>query len=185
MSAGAAAAPAMVAETVVKAVATAAVVAAVAAAVDEKPATAPIAGPPATEGHIDIFMLRDSVIESLESQQQEMLATFIDTPEWALENNELVIKVAKSQTMIDMSISAEAKKTIAAALQNAAGRALKFKVIGGGAAGSAAQPAHRSTARASGSSARSRAAEHPVVRYFQERFSAEIRTVIDQQRDEE
>jgi hypothetical protein len=129
-------------------------------------------------------VLRDSVIETLEGAQQEMLATFIDTPEWSLEGGELVIKVAKSQMMIDMSISTEAKKTISSALQKAAGRAMKFKVVGGGTA-TAPQPSHRSPSRASAGSARSRAAEHPLVRYFQEKFNAEIRTVVDQQRDEE
>jgi hypothetical protein len=186
----AAAAPAVAQEAVAKVVATAAVVAAVQAAVDEKEATVaaavpvPTPSPAVIDGTIDVFMLRDSVLETLEAAQQEMLATFIDTPEWSLESGELVIKVAKSQMMIDMSISAEAKKTIAAALQKAAGRPLKFKVIGGGTASATQQP-HRSTARASSGSARSRAAEHPLVRYFQEKFSAEIRTVVDQQRDEE
>jgi DNA polymerase III subunit gamma/tau len=186
MSSGAAFAPAVAQDTRAKVVATAAVVAAVAAAAEEQETSIALAEPIATtDGQIDVFILRESVIETLEAQQQEMLATFIDTPEWAIEGNELNIKVATSRTMIDMSISAEAKKTIAAALQMAAGRPLKFKVIGGGTAATAAPAPHRSTARASGSSARTRAAEHPVVRYFQEKFSAEIRTVIDQQRDEE
>jgi DNA polymerase-3 subunit gamma/tau len=190
-----AAAAAVAPETVAKVVATAAVVAAVQAAVEESAAPAPVAPPPApvaadmvpssADAPFDINALRDSVIETLEGSQQEMLATFIDTPEWSFESGELVIKVAKSQMMIDMSISAEAKKTISAALQKAAGRPVKFKVVGGGNASAAAQPSHRSPSRASAGSARSRAAEHPLVRYFQEKFNAEMRTVIDQQRDEQ
>ena len=129
-------------------------------------------------------MLRDAVIETLEAAQQEMLATFIDVPQWTLQGDELTIQVAKSQVMIDMSIGAEAKKTIAVALLKAAGRPVRFKVVGGGTA-APTQPAHRSTARASSGSARARAAEDPMVRYFQEKFSAEIRTVIDQRLDEE
>jgi DNA polymerase-3 subunit gamma/tau len=174
---GAAIAPAVAPEAVVKAVATAAVVAAVAAAVEEKPA------PAAETGQLDIASIREKVLESLESQKQEMLSHFIDTPEWSFEGNELVIKVAKSQTMIDMSMGAEAKKLIGAALQVATGRTVRFKVVSGGTA--AAQPTHRSTARATGGSARTRAAEHPIVRYMQEKFGAEIRTVIDQQQDDE
>ena len=172
---GAAVAPAVTQEAVVKAVATAAVVAAVAAAVEEKPA--------AEAGELDVVALRDKVLESLESQKQEMLSHFIDTPEWSFEGSELVIKVAKSQTMIDMSMGNEAKKLISAALQSAAGRTVRFKVVSGGTV--AAQPTHRSTSRATGGSARTRAAEHPIVRYMQEKFGAEIRTVIDQQQDEE
>jgi DNA polymerase-3 subunit gamma/tau len=175
---GAAVAPAVAPEAVVKAVATAAVVAAVAAAVEEKPAPGP-----SEVGELDLAALREKVLESLESQKQEMLSHFIDTPEWALEGGELIIKVAKSQTMIDMSMGNEAKKLIGAALQSAAGRTVRFKVVSGGTA--AAQPTHRSTARATSGSARTRAAEHPIVRYMQDKFGAEIRTVIDQQHDEE
>jgi hypothetical protein len=174
---GAAIAPAVAPEAVVKAVATAAVVAAVAAAVEEKPA------PAAEAGELDIATIREKVLEALESQKQEMLSHFIDTPEWSFEGSELVIKVAKSQTMIDMSMGAEAKKLIGSALQSATGRTVRFKVISGGTA--AAPPTHRSTARATGGSARTRAAEHPIVRYMQEKFGAEIRTVIDQQQDDE
>ena len=174
---GAAIAPAVAPEAVVKAVATAAVVAAVAAAVEEKPA------PAAETGQLDIASIREKVLESLESQKQEMLSHFIDTPEWSFEGNELVIKVAKSQTMIDMSMGAEAKKLIGTALQSATGRSVRFKVVSGGTG--TAQPTHRSTARATGGSARTRAAEHPIVRYMQEKFGAEIRTVIDQQQDDE
>ena len=174
---GAAIAPAVAPEAVVKAVATAAVVAAVAAAVEEKPA------PSAAAGELDVAMIREKVLESLESQKQEMLAHFIDTPEWSFEGSELVIKVAKSQTMIDMSMGSEAKKLISAALQSAAGRTIRFKVVSGGTV--AAPPTHRSTVRATGGSARTRAAEHPIVRYMQEKFGAEIRTVIDQQQDDE
>ena len=174
---GAAIAPAVAPEAVVKAVARAAVVAAVAAAVEETPA-------PATEaGELDVAAIREKVLESLESQKQEMLSHFIDTPEWSFEGSELVIKVAKSQTMIDMSMGNEAKKLISAALQAAAGRTVRFKVVSGGTV--AAQPTHRSTARATGGSARTRAAEHPIVRYMQEKFGAEIRTVIDQQQEDE
>jgi hypothetical protein len=173
---GAAIAPAVAPEAVVKAVATA-VVAAVAAAVEEKPA-------PTTEtGELDVAAIRERVLESLESQKQEMLSHFIDTPEWSFEGSELVIKVAKSQTMIDMSMGNEAKKLISAALQSAAGRTIRFKVVSGGTV--TAQPTHRSTARATGGSARTRAAEHPIVRYMQEKFGSEIRTVIDQQQDDE
>jgi hypothetical protein len=59
---------------------------------------------------------------------------------------------------------------------------LKVKLIPGGTA-NPAQVQHRSTARATGGgSARSRAADDPLVQYMQEKFSAEIRTVIDHQK---
>jgi DNA polymerase-3 subunit gamma/tau len=175
----AAAAPSVAQESVAKAVATAAVVAAVASAIEEKAPAATV-----QDGELDVAAIRDSVLETLESSKQEMLAHFIDAPEWSVEGADLVIKVAKSQTMIDMTMSTETKKLIGAALQKAAGRPLRFKVVGGGSA-AAPQTTHRGTARATSGSARTRAAEHPIVRYMQEKFGAEIRTVIDKQIDED
>jgi hypothetical protein len=45
--------------------------------------------------------------------------------------------------------------------------------------GNATPPAARQVRNGNGSSARSRAAEDPVVQRMQEKFGAEIRTVID------
>lgn len=163
------AATAPVSEAVAKVVATAAVAAAVAAAVEAEA--------------LDAALLRERVLEDLESSGQAMLAQLIDTPEWAFEGSQLVIKVPKSPAMVEMSMGAEALKLLSASLQKAAGRIMKFRVIGGGTIAQA-QP-HRSTQRASAGSARMRAAEHPLVRYFQEQFNADIRTVIDHHHEEE
>jgi len=65
-----------------------------------------------------------------------------------------------------------------AAATAAAGRSLKVTLVGG------AQPHANGSASAivrprNGASARSRAAEDPIVQRMREKFGAEIRTVID------
>jgi DNA polymerase III subunit gamma/tau len=170
---GTSAAPAADASAVAKAVATATLLAAVQSqATNDEAPSASLA--------IDLADLRTAVLDALESDHQEMLAHLLETPEWTLANGEITIKVAKSQTMIDMSFGPDAKKFVTAAAAKAAGRPLKVKVVPGGTVAPAATQTHRGTSRPSGS-ARSRAAEDPIVRYMQEKFGGEIRTVIDHQ----
>jgi len=88
---------------------------------------------------------------------------------------EVSVKVAISQVMIDVALGPEPKRIIQAALNKAAGRPLRFKMVSGTpAATKAATPRP-----ANGAGARSRATSDPVVQRMQEKFGAEIRTVID------
>lgn len=165
-------------ETSIKsaAIATAAVMATAIAIAEEHSAA-----PPAPSD-ISAAVLRASVISSLEAAGQGMLANMLDSGEWSLEGSDLTIKATASAVMIDMSFGPEPKKLVHAAAAQAAGRPIKVKLLPGGTANPTAQP-HRSTARATGGgSARNRAADDPLVQYMQEKFHAEIRTVIDHQK---
>jgi DNA polymerase III subunit gamma/tau len=179
MSGGAAPQAAADVAAVAKAVATATVL----AAVESQSAASPQSVPSSNGTVAAIADIRAAVLNALESDQQEMLSHFLETPEWSLDGNEVTIKVAKSQTMIDMSFGVEAKKMVIAAASLAAGRPLKVRVLPGGAASAASETSHRSTTRPAGS-ARSRAADDPLVQYIQKKFGGEIRTVIDHQNKE-
>jgi DNA polymerase-3 subunit gamma/tau len=115
--------------------------------------------------------LRASVLDALAGHR--MLASMLDAGEWRVEGNELVIQVATSNTVIDMSLGADARRLIIAAASGALGRAVKLKVISGG----TAQPA--ASRPASNGGGRSRAEQDPVVRRMKDKFGAEIRTIID------
>jgi DNA polymerase III subunit gamma/tau len=117
--------------------------------------------------------LRDAVVNAITNTGQRMLASMLDSGEWKLEGNELVIKVAASPTVLDMSFSAEAKRLIIAAASGVLGKPARLKVL----PGSTVQPT-RSTMGSNGSS-RGRAEQEPIVRRMQEKFGAQIRTVID------
>jgi DNA polymerase-3 subunit gamma/tau len=116
--------------------------------------------------------LRDAVLNALSNQQ--MLVSLLESAEWRLEGNSLIAKAAASSTMIEMSFTAEARRTGSAAASGLAGRPIKLLVETGGALQAA--PARRPSANGS---ARSRAEQDPIVRRMQEKFGAEIRTVID------
>ena len=101
--------------------------------------------------------------------------------EWSVQGNELVIKIAESQTVVDMSLGPDAKRLAIASASGVLGRPVKLKVIPGVAVAPQEKENKRNgaTAPASGPGGRGRAEQDPVVRRMQEKFSAAIRTVID------
>ena len=121
---------------------------------------------------INLDSLRNTVLATLGGQM--VLVSLLDSGEWRMEGNELVIQVAASPTVIDMSVSNDAKRQITAAVSGAVGRAIKLKIVSGGT--EKAAPTNRPPANGSG---RSRAEQEPVVKRMKDKFGAEIRTIID------
>jgi DNA polymerase III subunit gamma/tau len=117
--------------------------------------------------------LRNAVLNALSDQR--MLVAILETGEWKVEGNELVIKAATSPTVIEMSLGADAKRLAIAAASGVLGRAVKLKVISGG----APQSVPENRAPSSNGGGRSRAEQDPIVRKMEEKFGAKIRTVID------
>ena len=98
----------------------------------------------------------------------------LEAGDWRVEGNELLIKVASSNTVIEMSLSADAKRLIVATASGVLGRAIRLKVVSG--------EVSQSGPRISGSTnggGRGRAEQDPVVHRMKEKFGAEIRTIID------
>ena len=100
---------------------------------------APVAAPQA-----DLDQIRNAILNALGDAGHRMLVSMLETGEWAIEGNEIVIKVASTAAVIDMSLGAEAKRVAIASASGAAGRPLKLKVLPGGTAQAA--PARVSTA---------------------------------------
>jgi DNA polymerase-3 subunit gamma/tau len=120
--------------------------------------------------------LRDAVLNALANQQ--MLVSILETAEWSLHENVLTAKVAASSTMLEMSFTADARRVAGAAASGVAGRPIKMLVESGGASDRVSQASSAPRPAATGS-ARSRAERDPIVQRIQEKFGAEIRTVID------
>jgi DNA polymerase III subunit gamma/tau len=117
--------------------------------------------------------LRNAVLNALGNQQ--MLVSMLEGAEWRMEGNSLIAKVAASSTMIEMSFTTEARRTASAAASGQAGRPIKVLAEAGG----TSQAVSAARRPAANGSARSRAEQDPVVQRMQEKFGAEIRTVID------
>jgi DNA polymerase-3 subunit gamma/tau len=136
-------------------------------AVEDAPATE---DPGTILGHVVVALEKSPGGDNLASTLAEGAA--------ALQGNELVITVARPQSVIPFMMNSEQKQIATAAATSAAGRPLKVTVVGGakpevnGSASTVVRPRN-------GASARSRAAEDPLVQRMREKFGAEIRTVID------
>jgi DNA polymerase III subunit gamma/tau len=149
----------------------AATVAAVAVAVEEPP---PAGDRQVTE---DPGQLLGHVLAELENAGHKMLASTLGSGSVALERNELKVTIPQPASVIDLMMGAEPRRVANAAASAALGRAVKVNVMSGvPAAGNGAATVVRPR---NGASARSRAAEDPVVQRMREKFGAEIRTVID------
>ena len=123
----------------------------------------------------DADALRDAVLNALSNQP--MLVSMLETAEWTLAGSSLIARVAASATMIEMSFTADARRIAGAAASGQAGRPIKLLVEPGGPAEAPTPP--RKSSSSSNGSARSRAEQDPIVQRMQEKFGAEIRTVID------
>jgi DNA polymerase-3 subunit gamma/tau len=119
--------------------------------------------------------VRNAVLNALGDAGHRMLVSMLETGEWVVEGNEVAIKVATSATVIEMSLGADAKRLAIATASGVMGRAMNLKVLPGGTA--QAVPAQQPAASHGG---RARAEQDPIVRRMQEKFGAEIRTIIDQ-----
>jgi DNA polymerase-3 subunit gamma/tau len=137
----------------------------------------PVAQSPAASPDLD--RLQTAVLQALTDGNQRILVSMLSAGEWSVQGNELVIKIAESQTVVDMSLSADAKRLAIASASGVLGRAVKLRVVPG--ATVAPQPNKRNggVPLASGPGGRGRAEQDAVVRRMQEKFGAEIRTVID------
>jgi DNA polymerase III subunit gamma/tau len=132
---------------------------------------------PSTTGEIEVETAREAVLTALEDAGQQMLAHNLEEAEWSVRGIEVCVTVAMSQVLIEVALGPEPKRVIQTALNKATGRPLKFKMVSGGTQ-AVSRPAS-APRPGNGAGARSRAAADPIVQRMQEKFGAEIRTVID------
>jgi len=134
---------------------------------------------PQSPARPDLDRLQTAVLQALSDGNQRILVSMLSAGEWSVQGNELVIKIAESQTVVDMSLGPDAKRLAIASASGALGRPIKLKVVPGATVASQENKPNGGSPRPSGPSGRGRAEQDPVVRRMQEKFNAEIRTVID------
>ncbi len=131
----------------------------------------------------DSTSLRDAIIAALEQGNQAMVAEILDDAEIALNGSELSIRLSVPESAASVSFGQDARRIAGDTASSVTGKRITLKISGGGAAQNAASGAARQNRPQSTGSARARALQDPVVRKMQEKFGAEVRTVIDFQRD--
>ncbi len=136
--------------------------------------------PEPVPAEVSVDSVRDAVLNALENAGQGMLAHNLEEAEWSVRGIEVSAKVAMSQVLIDIALGPEPKRIVQSALSQLSEKPLKFKMVSGGVAIAAKANGNSAPRPTNGSGARSRAMNDPVVQRMQEKFGAEIRTVIDQ-----
>jgi DNA polymerase-3 subunit gamma/tau len=144
------------------------------------PAVIAVADPAENPG--DAASILGRVLAALEENSgNDNLVATMESGQAAIQGGELIVTIDQPASVIPFIMSAEQKRIAGEAASRAAGRPLKVSLAGGG----AGKPPNGTVVvrppdnGANGGSARSRAANDPVVRRMQEKFGAEIRTVID------
>jgi DNA polymerase-3 subunit gamma/tau len=138
-----------------------------------RPATAVAAAPPQLEH------LQNAVLQALTDGNQRILVSMLSAGEWSVQGNELVIKISESQTVVDMSLGPDAKRLAIASASGVLGRPVKLKVVPGATVAPQENKRNGGPPLPSGPGGRGRAEQDPVVRRMQEKFGAQVRTVID------
>jgi DNA polymerase-3 subunit gamma/tau len=130
--------------------------------------------------------LQSAVLQALADGNQRILVSMLAAGDWSVQGNEVVIKIAESQTVVDMSLSADARRLAIASASGVLGRAVKLKIVPGATVESQNGKHNGAATRASGATTggssvggRGRAEQDPIVQRMREKFGAEIRTVID------
>jgi DNA polymerase-3 subunit gamma/tau len=123
--------------------------------------------------------LQAAVLQALTEGNQRILVSMLSAGEWNVQGNEVVVKIAESQTVVDMSLSSDARRLAIAAASGFLGRAVKLRVVPGAATAPQENKRNGSASPAVGPGGRGRAEQDPVVRRMQEKFGAQVRTVID------
>ena len=125
-----------------------------------------------------ITSLRPAVLQALIAHGHQSLAETLAEGEWTIDDRELRVQTTLAASSIAVIVTPEVKRQIALALAKLSPvGTLKFNIVPGLAA-----PVVNADAPILTGTAKSRAAEDPLVQYFQQTFNAEIRTVLDQQK---
>jgi hypothetical protein len=128
----------------------------------------------------DPLIILGHVLTALENMPGgDNLAATLAEGTVTIQGNELIVTLAKPASVIPFLISADQKQAANAAATAAAGRPLKLTLVGGAQPHAHGNPPPTIARPRNGASARSRAAEDPIVQRMREKFGAEIRTVID------
>ena len=123
---------------------------------------------------------RQRVLAALENGGHRHFASMLQDAEWSIEGSELVVKAHAAATLLEMAMGAEPRRIATAAASGITGRPLRLRVesAGGNGSNKATRPV-AAKGNGPGNTGRERAADDPIVRRVQEKFGAEIRTVID------
>jgi DNA polymerase-3 subunit gamma/tau len=130
---------------------------------------------------LNVDALREAVLNAMEKSGSQMLVHALEEAEWSAEGNQLTVKVAMSQSMVEISYTREQERAANQSATHAAGRTVKVRLVGG--ATVMATPKARTPRTGGEGNFKAKAADEPLVKQMQEKFGAEIRMIVDRSRE--
>jgi len=137
------------------------------------------AGAHTQESTAPLEKLQTAVLQALTDNHQNLLVALLSEGEWQVQAGEVVIRIAEPQSVVDMALSNDARGIAIASASGVLGRPVRLQVVAGTIVDPAQPKSNRPPLPVSTAGARGRAEQDPVVRRMQEKFGAEIRTVVD------
>ena len=131
------------------------------------------------EASNDPAVILGAVLAELEKAGHNSPAMELEKGTAVVQGLELIVTINLTAKFIDVLFLPDPMRVANSTASLAAGRPLKLKVVSGAPSNGNGAPVGVRPMRENGATARSRAANDPVVQRMAEKFGAEIRTVID------
>ena len=141
-----------------------------------------VAAEPVASTELSLPKLQAGILTALEEASHRTPAERLEEGDWKVQGTELVIAVPVGEKLLGMVFSPDVRKIINSAAATVAAGPVKVTLQSSGVGNG---NGNGNTAKApiarvgNGLGARARASEDPIVKRMQEKFGAEIRTVID------
>jgi len=136
--------------------------------------------PDAVPKDVRLEDLRSALVGVLEVHSQDTAADLLARGEWKFEANQIQVRLPLSDKVIDLSLTADARRLLTQEASRLCGHPIKLTISGGGVAQIPVERSVNGNGNGNGAGgARQRAAEDPIVQRMQEKFGAEVRTVVD------
>jgi DNA polymerase-3 subunit gamma/tau len=129
------------------------------------------------DGSDDPGKILGRIVAELEQAGHGSPAMILESGSITIQGGDVIVTVAEKPAVIGLAFSPELLRVASGFASAAAGRPLKLSVVTG--AGSKGNNGAAMVRSDGGIKSRGRAAEDPVVQRMQEKFGAEIRTIID------
>ena len=139
-----------------------------------------VAAEPGASAELSLPKLQAGILTALEEASHRTPAERLEEGDWKVQGAELVIAVPVGEKLLGMVFSPDVRKIINSAAASSAGGPVKVTLQSTGTGNGNGNVVKAPISRAgNGLGARARASEDPIVKRMQEKFGAEIRTVID------
>ncbi len=135
--------------------------------------TVPSVAAIAEELPVSLDAVRSAVIAHLQHEGQQVLVDSIEASTWRVSGAQLMVPSSMGAKSLELVLTPDLRRQLSSAASQAAGRRLWVLIE------SSAEPVAAAAPKADQGDVRERALEEPVVKRMQEKFGAEVRSIVE------